>query len=361
MWRWKLQLVARHPGAGGEPTVWGGAVARLGWTDRGAHADKNGCQQYAAEAGASVARRPRVVQVLHVIKMGVDNRELRLGIVDGVFVVVVREVVEIACGVVKRDANRALQGVASLSLACALGIAGGCFDTATWPDATIPQNTCDVRHITKVWEWALENYHGAKGLTVDVRDAPVDEVFAILLPHAQQLISSGRGRMAASMGLDIEQVDQELAVLRAEKKTLETQLQQALFKCAALETQVEEYVRATHEAVVSGFFTTGAEAQPQQSDGLPGELSGGFADLLDKCPVADKDGDELRKPPLCKESCKSSCAYHHGLVRNGFFRILANGKRQVKHGGCWMSVPRLIQQGLKRIVVSVKCPDGRRR
>jgi hypothetical protein len=36
--------------------------------------------------------------------MGVDNRELRLGIVDGVFVVVVREVVEIACGVVKRDA-----------------------------------------------------------------------------------------------------------------------------------------------------------------------------------------------------------------------------------------------------------------
>ena len=126
-----------------------------------------------------------------------------------------------------------------------------------------------MRHITKVWEWALENYHGAKGLTVDVRDAPVDEVFAILLPHAQQLISGGRGRMAASMGLDIEQVDQELAVLRAEKKTLETQLQQALFKCAALETQVEEYVRATHEAVVSGFFTTGAEAQPQQSDGLP--------------------------------------------------------------------------------------------
>jgi hypothetical protein len=175
-----------------------------------------------------------------------------LGIVDGVFVVVVREVVEIARGVSKRDANRALEGVASLSLACALGIAGGCFDTATWPDAAIPQKTCDVRHITKVWEWALENYHGAKGLTVDVRDAPVADVFAKLLPHAQQLISGGRGRMAASMGLDIEQVDQELLALRAENerarvatKTLETQLQQAHCKYTALEAQVEEQLRAT--------------------------------------------------------------------------------------------------------------------
>jgi hypothetical protein len=35
---------------------------------------------------------------------------------------------------------------ASENLARALGIAGGVFDTARWPDAVIAQATCDVRH-----------------------------------------------------------------------------------------------------------------------------------------------------------------------------------------------------------------------
>jgi len=34
VWRWKLQVVSRHPGAGSDQTVWGGAAARLGVTDR---------------------------------------------------------------------------------------------------------------------------------------------------------------------------------------------------------------------------------------------------------------------------------------------------------------------------------------
>ena len=34
VWRWQLQVVSRHPGDGSEQTVWGGAAARLGVTDR---------------------------------------------------------------------------------------------------------------------------------------------------------------------------------------------------------------------------------------------------------------------------------------------------------------------------------------
>jgi chromosome segregation ATPase len=87
-----------------------------------------------------------------------------------------------------------------------------------------------VRHIDQVLDWALGNYHDANGLTVDKRVALVADVRAKLVPHAQQLISGGRGRMAASMGLDIGQVDQDLAVLCAENeraKVATTQLQQA--------------------------------------------------------------------------------------------------------------------------------------
>ena len=79
-------------------------------------------------------------------------------------------------------------------------------------------------------DWALGNYHGANGLTVDKRIALVADVRAKLVPHAQQRISGVRGRMAASMGLDIGQVDQDLAVLCAENeraKVATTQLQQA--------------------------------------------------------------------------------------------------------------------------------------
>ena len=75
---------------------------------------------------------------------------------------------------------------------------------------------CEVQHLAKVLDWALENYHGAKGLTVDKRVDLVADVRAKLVPHMQQRISGVRGRMAASMGLDIGQVDQDLAVLRAD-------------------------------------------------------------------------------------------------------------------------------------------------
>jgi hypothetical protein len=167
-------------------------------------------------AGAA-AGMPKVVQVLDVINSDVDELDLRLGITeDGDMVFGVREAVQRARGVQKSKANEALAGKASENLARALGIAGGIFDTARWPGSTIAQATCEVQHLAKVLDWALENYHGAKGLTVDKRVALVADVRAKLVPHAQQRISGVRGRMAASMGLDIGQVDQDLAVLRAD-------------------------------------------------------------------------------------------------------------------------------------------------
>ena len=181
-------------------------------------------------AGAA-AGMPQVVLVLHVINSDVDELDLRLGITeDGDIVFVVREAVQRARGVQKSKANEALAGNASENLARALGIAGGIFDTARWPGSVNAQDTCEVQHIAKVLDWALENYHGAKGLTVDKRVALVADVRAKLVPHAQQRISGVRGRMAVSMGLDTGQVDQDLAVLCAENeraKVATTQLQQA--------------------------------------------------------------------------------------------------------------------------------------
>ena len=181
-------------------------------------------------AGAA-AGMPKVVQVLDVINSDVDELDLRFGITeDGDIVVVVRDFVQCARGVSKKSANQALAGKASENLARALGIAGGIFDTARWPGSVNAQAMCEVQHLAKVLDWALENYHGAKGLTVDKRVALVADVRAKLVPHAQQRISGVRGRMAVSMGLDIGQVDQDLAVLCAENeraKVATTQLQQA--------------------------------------------------------------------------------------------------------------------------------------
>lgn len=128
-----------------------------------------------------------------------DELDLRLGITeDGDIVVVVREVVQCARGVQKSKACQALAGNASENLARALGIAGGIFDTARWPGSTNAQATCEVRHIAQVLDWALGNYHGANGLTVDKRVALVADVRAKLVPHAQQRISGVRGRIPPS-------------------------------------------------------------------------------------------------------------------------------------------------------------------
>jgi hypothetical protein len=141
----------------------------------------------------------KVVQVLDVINSDVDELDLRLGVTeDGDIVVVVREVVQCARGVQKSKACQALAGNASENLARALGIAGGIFDTARWPGSTNAQATCEVRHIAKVLDWALGNYHGANGLTVDNRVALVADVRAKLVPHAQQRISGVRGRIPPS-------------------------------------------------------------------------------------------------------------------------------------------------------------------
>ncbi len=181
---------------------------------------------------------PTVVRVLNVIKSDVDKLDLHLGItVDGDFVIVVREVVQCARGVSKKIVNQALAGNASENLACVFGIAGCIFDTACWIGSINVQATCEVKHIAQVLDWSLGNYQqikdiiiiSANGLTVDKSIALVEDVGDKLVPHMQQLISGGRGRMAALMGLDIEQVDQDLVVLRAKNeraKVAMTQLQQ---------------------------------------------------------------------------------------------------------------------------------------
>ncbi len=209
----------------------------------------------------------------------------------------------------KTRANQALAGNASENLARVLGIAGGIFDTARWPGAVNAQATCEVRHIAQVLDWALGNYHGANGLTVDKRVALVADVRAKLVPHAQQLISGVRGSMAASMGLDIAGVDAEVRRLRADLESAKEraedanrQLQQARTelgalrsdsnhcataleavkkdlenegrKCKRLEEQVKDQHtqrRAAHEAnrvpeVVSRFLAITAETHLQQPE-----------------------------------------------------------------------------------------------
>ena len=192
---------------------------------------------------------PKVVQVLDVINSDVDEPDLRLGITeDGDIVFVVREAVQRARGVQKSKACQALAGNASENLARALGIAGGIFDTARWPGSVNAQATCEVQHLAKVLDWALGNYHGAKGLTVDKRVALVADVRAKLVPHAQQRISGVRGRMAASMGLDIGQVDQDLAVLRADLESANllrthTELAAVLAEADRARSELAEEVR----------------------------------------------------------------------------------------------------------------------
>ena len=175
-------------------------------------------------AGAAAGMQ-KVVKVLDVINSDVDELDLRLGITeDGDIVVLVPEVVQRARGVSKKNVNQALAGNTSENLARALDITGGIFDTARWPGSTNAQATCEVRHIAKVLDWALGNYHVANGLTVDNRITLVADVRAKLVPHAQQRISGVRERMAVSMGLDTGQVDQDLAVLKAELQVEQEEL-----------------------------------------------------------------------------------------------------------------------------------------
>jgi len=219
-------------------------------------------------AGAA-AGMPKVVQVLDVINSDVDELDLRLGITeDGDIVVVVRDFVQCARGVSKKSVNQALAGTASENLARALGIAGGIFDTARWPGSVNAQATCEVQHLAKVLDWALENYHGAKGLTVDKRVALVADVRTKLVPHAQQRISGVRGRMAASMGLDIGQVDQDLAVLRADLESAKEDLLQTNTELAAVQAEAD---RARSELAEEARWHT--QLQQDLAD-LKAELQG---------------------------------------------------------------------------------------
>ena len=83
------------------------------------------------------------VRVLDVIKSDVDELDLQLDItLDNVFVVIVREVVQIARGVSKKNVNQVLVGNTNENLACALGIDGSIFDIARWSGSVNHQATC---------------------------------------------------------------------------------------------------------------------------------------------------------------------------------------------------------------------------
>ena len=60
VWRWKLQVVSRHPGAGSEQTVWGGAAARLGVTGPGGNCSGRLCSHL--RRSGNLQRPPAEVQ-----------------------------------------------------------------------------------------------------------------------------------------------------------------------------------------------------------------------------------------------------------------------------------------------------------
>ena len=60
VWRWKSQVVSRHPGAGSEQTVWGGAAARLGVTGPGGNCSGRLCSHL--RRSGNLQRPPAEVQ-----------------------------------------------------------------------------------------------------------------------------------------------------------------------------------------------------------------------------------------------------------------------------------------------------------
>ena len=60
VWRCKLQVVSRHPGAGSEQTVWGGAAARLGVTGPGGNCSGRLCSRL--RRSGNLQRPPAEVQ-----------------------------------------------------------------------------------------------------------------------------------------------------------------------------------------------------------------------------------------------------------------------------------------------------------
>jgi len=150
----------------------------------------------------SAACVPVVVRVVEEIKNAVGTCawasppvvDLRLGITaDGLYVVVIREVVQCALLNTKRKANEFLVGTALCFVLCAfefaepqsptgpikrlrsqhlaetLGITGGDLATARWPLAAHAQATCEVLHISQVLDWAVSQHGGDKWLPVEQR------------------------------------------------------------------------------------------------------------------------------------------------------------------------------------------------
>jgi hypothetical protein len=124
----------------------------------------------------SAAGVPVVVRVVEEIKNAVGTCDwasppvvdLRLGITaDGIYVVVIREVVQCAFLNSERGAELVLSGPASKDLAQTLGM--GALDTARCHGAKVAQATCEVQHISQVLDWAVARHGGDKLRPVEQR------------------------------------------------------------------------------------------------------------------------------------------------------------------------------------------------
>ena len=86
---------------------------------------------------------------------------------------------------------------------------------------------------------------------------------------------------------------------------------------------------------------------------------------LSHCSYAHPQGDDLTSSVgKSVGSCAMALIWeppHDRKVRIGCFRFLAGEDRKLRHAGREFSVPRLVLDGLKRVVIRIKCPDGQRR
>jgi hypothetical protein len=177
-----------------------------------------------------------VVRVVEEIKNAVGTCawasppvvDLRLGITaDGLYVVVIREVVQCALLNTKRKANEFLVGIASQHLAETLGTTGGDLATARWPLAAHAQATCEVRHISQVLDWAVARHGGDKWLPVEQRA----ELAAAVRKAAYDLTGTQLTRTTGSIGVDIAGVDAEVRRLRTDLQSATERAQDDVYIC----------------------------------------------------------------------------------------------------------------------------------
>ena len=186
---------------------------------------------------------PVVVRVVEEIKNAVGTCawasppvvDLRLGITaDGLYVVVIREVVQCALLNTKRKANEFLVRTASQHLAETLGITGGNLATARWPLAAHAQATCEVRHIAQVLDWAVARHGGDKWLPVEQRAELAAAVRKTVCDLARKELTC----MTGSIGVDIAMVVEEVRRLRTDLQNAKARTEDAITQLPHMHTEL---------------------------------------------------------------------------------------------------------------------------